>query len=187
MKPATIATLAILGTIAFFVVGFVGSVFSFRGQAVAMENTIAAQYDQNRNNYDNMWKRFKEMAQVNDKYASDLKALFDGAMQGRYGADGSKAMFQWIKEQNPTLDSAIYLKLQTAIEAGRISFEADQKQLIDKKREYQNLLRSNRAIFVNWILHFPKIDLSKYDIVTSDATEKAFGEKKAEEVNVFGK
>lgn len=185
MTKGLIATLSILGVLGFFALGFVGSIFSFRGQAVAMENTIVAQYDQNRNNYDNMWKRFKEIAQVSDKYADDLKKIYDATMQGRYGADGSKAMFQWIQEQNPQLDSQVYTKLQTSIEAGRISFEADQKQLIDKKREYQNLLRSNRALFVNWILRFPKIDLSKYDIVTSEATDDAFNTKKADEVQVF--
>jgi len=185
MSTKLITLLAVGGVLFFFVVGFIGAVFSFRSDAIRMETTIQAQYDQNRNNYDNMWKRFKEMAQVNERYADDLKKIYDSAMQGRYGEDGSKAMFQWIQEQNPNLDASIYSKLQQTIESGRVSFAADQKQLVDKKREYETLLRSNRALFINWLLAFPKIDLDKYSIVTSEATEKAFEDKKVDEVKVF--
>lgn len=186
MSKTTIAVLVVVGVLGFFIVSYIGSVFSFRQDCVNAEAGIVAQYDQNRNNYDNMWKRFKEMAQVPDAYAGKLKELFTDTVQARYGAEGSKAMFQFIQEQNPNLDASVYTKLQTAIEAGRTSFAADQKQLIDKKAQYEMLIKSNRALFVNWVLGYPKIDLSKYDIVTSATTEKAFETKQADEVRVFG-
>jgi hypothetical protein len=177
----TLAVVALLGIV------FVGSVLGFRSDCVALEEKIKAQYDEDKNNYDNMWKKFREMAQVPSQYVEDMRKIWDSTMQGRYGAEGSKAALQFIQEHNPQLDPTLYTKLQSAIEAGRNSFEAEQKQLIDIRREYTTLLRSNRALFVNWALGFPKIDLDKYSIVTSDRTEDDFKKKKADEVDVFGK
>lgn len=185
MKTSLIVGLSILGVVGFFVLVFVAGLLSFRTSAVNFEESIRAQYSQNQNNYDNMWKKFKEVAQVTDKYSEDLKELYDNAMTGRYGADGSKAVFQWITEQNPNLSTETYIRLQSTIEAGRNSFESDQKQLIAKKEQYAKLLRSNSALVYNLVLGFPKIDLEEFGIVTSEQTDKAFQEKKADAVELF--
>lgn len=178
--------LVALGVFVLIAVMYVGCSFSYRSSCVRAENGIVAQYDQDKNNYDNMWKKFREMSQVSDMYASDLKKVYDDAMHGRYGEGGSKAVLQFIKEQNPNLDPAVYVKLQAAIEAGRNSFMEDQKQLLARKQTYNDLLRGNTALWVNW--HpwngFPRIDLSKYDIVTSDKTEDAFKNKKDDEIKL---
>lgn len=142
------------------------------------EQTIVAQYDQNRNDYDNMYKKFREVAQVPTMYADDLKKVYDAAIQGRYGKDGSHALMQFIKEQNPTLDGALYRQLAETIEAGRNAFEADQKSLIDRKRAYQTQVHRLPGAFVAGLLGFPRIDLAKYGIVTSDVTEEAFTTKR---------
>jgi hypothetical protein len=180
-----IPLLASLGVVGLLLIVLIGGLLSFRSNAVNFEESIKAQYSQNQNNYDNMWKKFKEISQVTDKYASDLKELYNGAMTGRYGKDGSKAVFQFISEQNPNLSPETYTRLQSIIESGRNSFESDQKTLIAKKEQYSKLLRSNSALIYNALLGFPKIDLDKYGIVTSDETEKAFEEKKAEEIKLF--
>ena len=184
MSKTGIIALSLFVAVLIFGGSFAGCVLGFRSDCIHQENGIVAQYDQDRNNYDNMWKKFREMSQVNAQYADDMKKVFDSAIQGRYGADGSKAMFQFIKEHNPQLDSATYVKLQAAIEAGRNSFEADQKQLLDRKREYKDLLGSTRALAANIFLGFPRIDMNKYDIVTSGRTEKAFEDKKDDEIKL---
>jgi hypothetical protein len=121
-----------------------------------------------------MWKRIKESAQVPAMYASDLKKLYDGAISSRYGAGGSKAMFQFIKEHNPNLDASIYKQLQRTIEAGRKEFAAGQTILLDKKRVYESHLRSNTGVVWAGVLGYPTIDLDKFDIVTSGRTQDAF-------------
>lgn len=181
------ATLAIFGVLVFFAVVFIAVALGYRSDCVRLEAKIVAQYKQDQNNYDNMWKKFKEMAQVPEQYVEDMKKIWGETMKGRYGADGSKAMFQFIKEHNPQLDSAVYTRLQAAIEAGRNSFAAEQQQLLDIKREYEVVLKNNRALFVGWLFSYPTLDLDKYDIVTSDETQKTFEEKKSNEIDIFGK
>jgi hypothetical protein len=176
--------LIVFGVVAALVLSYAGCALSYRSTCIRAENGIKAQYEQNQNNYDNMWKKFKEMAQVPAMYADDLKKVYDSAIAGRYGAEGSKAAFQFIKEHNPNFSDTTYVKLQAAIESGRNGFEADQKQLIDKKREYENILGSTNAVFVGLFFGFPRIDLAKYAIVTSDVTQDAFTTKKADEVKL---
>jgi hypothetical protein len=183
----SIKSLVILGSVGLLAIFLIGGFFGYRTDCIRAENKLDAQYSQDKNNYDNMRKKFMETAQVNQKYSDDMKEIWSNAMSGRYGADGSKALFQFVKEHNPTLDSSIYTKLMSIIEAGRNSFEADQKQLLDIKNMYKDLLGSTRGLLYNWALGFPRCDLSKYDIVTSSSTEEAFKTKQADEIDVFGK
>jgi len=177
MGRGAIVVLSIVGVLVVFVFGISCSALNYRQDCVKSEAGIKAQYKQNQNNYDNMWKKFKEVAAVPSMYANDLKKLWSKAMDARYGNEG-QTMFRWIQEQNPNLDPAVYKQLQRTLEAGRNSFEADQKQLVDKKRQYEVMLKGTRSLFFNWFFMFPRMDLDKYDIVTSDKTEKVFEGKK---------
>jgi hypothetical protein len=76
------------------------------------------------------------------------------------------------------------VKIQQIIEAGRNSFEADQKSLLDRKRAYEVYAGSWPRSWIASALGFPKIDLNKYGIVTSDRTEKVFEEKKDDPIDV---
>ena len=184
MDSKQITRLAIIGSVVLLVIGYGACALSYRTSCVHAENGIVAQYKQNQNDYDNMWKKFKEMAQVPEMYTDDLKKVYDSAIKSRYGEGGSKAVFQFIKESNPNFDPTMYTKLQAAIEAGRNGFAADQAQLLDKKRQYQDLLGSNTAAVVNFWFGFPRIDLDTYDIVTSDDTQKTFQDKKSDEIRL---
>lgn len=177
MKWALLGTFAVL---LLLVVSGVTCVASTFNGFVRAENGIKAQYSQNQNNYDNMVKKIREIAQVPEMYAEDLKKVYDSAIKGRYGADGSRAMFQWLKEQNPSLDPSLYAKIQQVIESGRNEFMNDQKALLDKKRVYENSFQQFPASVIAGMFGFPRIDLSKYDIVTSDATQRAFDTKRDE-------
>lgn len=160
-------------------IGCVASVVGVYNGCIKHEAQIEAQYKQNQNNYDSMFKKILEVSQVTDKYAKDLKGLFDTTMKGRYGKNGSKAMWSWIKEHNPTLDTKVYIKLQNIIASGRTDFMNEQKMLLDKKQVYNIYRKTLYNSIVSGFMGFPKIDLVSMDIVTSDQTEKAFETKKA--------
>ena len=167
----------------FFVI-VIGSGISVYNICVEQETAIEAQYKQNQNNYDNFFKSVVEVAQVSDKYKDGLKEVFTAAIQGRYGKNGSKATWAWLQEHNPNLDASVYTKIQQVIEGGRKTFEVNQKMLIDKKQVYQLQLRGFPSGVFARLMGFPKIDLAKYDIITSDRTEKAFDTKKDEPIKL---
>lgn len=177
----------ILGLFGFMAITALVAAFSFMGMYNAMvsqEKGVVYQYEQNKNSYDNMWKKFREGAQVTDMYAADLEKVFQKSIQARYGEEGSQAAFQWIKEHNPNLDSSIYRQLQALVESGRNSFQENQTTLLDKKQQYETYLQSFPNNIIAGAMGFPKVDLSKFNIVTSDRTQGAFDKGKDDEVKL---
>jgi outer membrane murein-binding lipoprotein Lpp len=160
------------------------SAVSYRNDFISAENGLTAQYEKNQNTYSSYFNTVKEMAQVPEMYAKDLKDVYTAAIQGRYGADGSKQVMLFVKEHNPTLDPAMYLRIQTAIASGRAKFESEQNALLDKKRVYlDSTQRAPGSVFA-WAMGFPRLDMNKIGIVIDDNTAKAFDTKRAEPIKL---
>jgi hypothetical protein len=153
---------------------------------VRQENGLEEQYNANQSNYANFFNKLKEVSQVPSMYTNDLEKLYKTAISGRYGEGGSKAVFQFIQEKNPTIDSSMYTKIQQIIEAGHNSFDADQRTLLDKRRVYKDTIQSFPGSMMASMMGFPKVDLKKYDPVINEATEAAFATKKAGPINLTG-
>lgn len=167
------------GLIAAIVLGaFVGtgavSYISAYNTANRMERSIVATDENNRNILAQYGNRVAEAAQVPAMQRDDLTAVVTAALEGRYGEDGSQAVFQWIQEQNPQIDSTVYVQLQRMIEAGRIEFAAAQTKLVDQKRIYETALGSFWQGTWMSVAGYPRIDLAEYQIVSTVRADEAF-------------
>jgi len=168
-----------LGVIGAVVVIIGISLFSTYASAVAygtqQEQRLQATWDNNRQILGTYTTKIAEMAQVPGMARNDLQKVIEAGMSSRYGADGSKATMQWIHENYPgSVDPTLYRNIQTAMDAGRTDFSQNQKELLDEKREYQTHLGYLVQGFWLRSAGFPKVDLNKFNVVTSTAAEQSF-------------
>lgn len=172
------AILVVFGSIAALflalVLSVVGMYVSNANYANTMENRIVAQYDVNRNVLSNYTTRIMEMAQIPAMARDDLLEVVSATFEGRYGADGSQAVFQFIQEQNMSIDSRLYERIQTSMEAGRNEFQTSQNRLIDLKRQYETSMGFVVKGFFIQLAGYPKIDLDRYSIIVEGTTQERF-------------
>jgi hypothetical protein len=189
---AGIVALAVLGLIIFVVVilgfGYIG----WSNGANKFEADIPAQYSQMQNVYDNGWKQVMEENQIPQNYADQVKEIFQATMQGRYGADGSKAIFQMITESNPNVDPGLYKKVQESIEKFHAEFQSSQTQIIALKQTYQTYITATTSGRIyNMVGSYPHIhcgvpagQADDYQIVTSGKTQDDFKSHKADQLDL---
>jgi hypothetical protein len=171
---ALIVILLVLGILATPVIAAIVMYVGAHNYANEAEHGIKAAYTNNQNVLGQYTTKIQEMAQVPEMYKNDLKEVYSASIEGRYGKDGSKAMFQFIKEHNPNFDSTLYTKLQQVMEAGRNEFKISQSVLIDKKREYEtNMGYLMRGFFIK-LAGYPKIKLDDYKIIQSSQSTESF-------------
>lgn len=174
VSGALVAALGLLSVIILVVIVGAMSYVSANNTANAMEQQIKAQYENNKNVLAGYTQKIAEAAQVPDMMRDDLQKVVTGAIEARYGEDGSKATMQWLKEQNPQLDPELYRKLQQIIEAGRDEFKNSQTRLIDVKRNYETSLGNFWSGMWMHIAGYPKIHLEDYKVVTTTKVEDTF-------------
>lgn len=148
------------------------------------ENQLNAMLENNENIYANGTQKVIEIAQVPTMYADQVSKVTREAIQGRYGQDGSKAVFQFLQEQNPQLDPAMFAKIQVVIEEFRNKFELAQRDMIDVKRMYNTQLGSLWTGFWLGVAGYPKVDMKKFEIVTTDRARQTFDTKRDQGINL---
>jgi uncharacterized protein YneF (UPF0154 family) len=169
--------IAVTGVIAFLalIVGVVAvsyiSAYNFGNQ---MEKQLVATRDNNKNILAQYGQKVQEAAQVPGMMRDDVTKVVTAAIEGRYGPDGSKAVFQWIQEQNPSLDSKVYVQLQQIIEAGRNEFQQGQTRMIDIRRSYETSLGYFWQGMWLRIAGYPKVNMADFQPVSTDRADEAF-------------
>jgi hypothetical protein len=139
-----------------------------------VEATLIKERDNNQNILAQYQQAVMEMVQVPAMYKDDLKEVISSEMSGRYGAEGSKANFQWIKEHALNFDSKLYVNIQEKIQAGRKDFERGQTRMLDVRSSYESSLGSFwRGMWLG-IAGYPKINLADYKPVVTDRVEETF-------------
>lgn len=176
MNKTLIAVIVfVLGLVVVTVVGFVGMYVSTSNTNTQMESNIEKFHKASQNTLSNYTLKIRDMAQIPDMYTADLKKVIDATFQGRYGKDGSKAVTQFMTENNLQFDSSMYKSLQVAMEAGRNEFKLSQDKKLDVCTGYENQLNYVMSGFMSRVAGFPKKDIdSLCKIVLDKETNEAF-------------
>lgn len=140
-----------------------------------MENSIDELRQNSASNLSNLTMVVTEMAQVPEMATDHLKQIIEAQMSGRYGQDGSKAVFQFLKEQNLQVDQRMYLNIQAAMSGGRKEFEITQNRLMSTCRAYKNEVGNVWSGFWLRLAGYPKANLAVVcRAVTDSKTDAAF-------------
>lgn len=149
--------------------------------AAQVETHIQTQYKQMENVLSTFRLKVEEVVQVPDMYKEDFVEIVEASMSGRYGENGSNAMFQWLKESYPgNLDAEMYVAIQDIIASGRNEFKNEQKLFLDIKRGYEETLVYDLFLTRGFWLKvsgYPKIDLSDFEIISDNRTQSVFDHK----------
>jgi hypothetical protein len=179
--------------IVFLIVLFLGmGYFGFIKDANAYEVNIPAQYKDMQNVFDNGTKTVMEKFGISQTYEKQVREVVLGEMTGRYGANGSQALLQMIKEDNPKVDPALLQDVSRYDETFHATFQASQTKLIALKQSYGTFLKTTTSgLIFNTIGGYPRIHCGvpdgsqdDYQIVTSDYTQKTFKEHKADALDL---
>lgn len=158
----------------------IGTGIGLYNQEMQLRKQITAKQTENTSNFDNMWKKIKQSANVADKYKDGLKEVLAVYTEGR--TEGSENMLmKWGAEAVPNFDSSIYKQLNNIIVASRDDFTMNQKELIDLKREHDTLINKFPNVIYYRIMGVNEIDIK---VVTSSKTETTFETGKDDEVEL---
>ena len=176
----------IIGLIAIIFIGIVWFAGTYNG-LVRQENSIVAAHEDLQNVHASIFNQIKSQGLSVEKYGDMVTKAINAAIEGRYGKNGSQAAMQWIQENNPTIDSKVFEKLQVVIEAGYNKFEEAQRTKIDKIRVYDNTLDSFFTGFVaKSIMGFPKkVTADMRKTITSAETSEMMKTKEMKTIDPF--
>lgn len=168
-----------IGIGAIAVVG-VSTYLSLDTKELNLRNQIKQKQEANKAVYDNTWKTIQQVAGVANQYRNGFDSVYKHLMDSRY-QKGDGSLLKFIKESNPTFDPSLYVRLDNTIEANRSEFTENQKELLDLKREHDNILDTWPG---RWFLSGrQKIDVT---IITSTRTDKSFTTGKDDDVSLPG-
>ena len=173
-----IPVLATVGIAVVVAITAFGSYVSARNYGNATEMRLKAKYEDNENVLSSGYQQLKGVAGVTQMATKDQIAIFTAAVQGRYGPNGSQQVFLMVKEMNPTVDAQLYRKVQQVVEGTQKEFQVSQTAMLDIKRSYETALGSFWQGMWLSFAGYPKLDLSKFVIVSSDAAADAFKTKR---------
>lgn len=183
MNKTIFAVLGFFGVGILLLVVLLAMGVSFHNKEVKLRNLITNKQTDNKSEMDAMWKTIDQNAQVTVMQKDALKEIFNDYAAGRTPKGGSGALALWVKEAVPNVDQRTYTLLMNTITAQRDGFKFRQKELLDFKREHDNLIDTFPNNIFAGLLGRNKIDVV---IVTSTRTEEAFKSGKDDNVTLPG-
>jgi len=184
MNKWLIVVLSVVGISLLGIVLVIGMVISTSNREATLRTAIEAKQKDNTSEFDNMYKKISQVAQVSEKQMSFLKDIFVSHASARTGNNDGGSLMKWIQESVPNIDTSTMNNLQNIITGSRDAWTMRQKELIDLSREHTKLLRVFPSNVILSMLGRKEINIT---IVTSSRTDAAFETGKDDDVNVFKK
>lgn len=135
--------------------------FHYNNMGVRYEANIKREHESIGVVFSNFKQGLDEIVQVPGMAADDISRVFRESLEGRYGANGSQAVFQMITEQNPQIDPSLYKSIQVFIEGKRNELVLANQRLVDQRNYYEIALNTAPSGFFLGLVGFPKADLTK--------------------------
>lgn len=172
-----------LGVVLFLIVGLAGWFISISNREVEMRNLIVAKQKANEVQFDNLWKSLTESFEITSAQSKNIKDIIVGYAEARTNKNGG-SLATLVHEQVPNVDktSEAFQNLMNVVVSMRATWTRKQEELIDFKREHDNLIDKFPSSLVCAILGKKKIDIV---VVTSDRAEDAFKDGKDNGTNHF--
>jgi hypothetical protein len=145
-----------------------------------LRNQITAKQTDNTSEYDNMWKKLSQAGQVTDAQKEALRQIIVGYADARKSGGGALATS--VHEAVPTVDTSTFNNLMNIVTSSRDAWTMRQKELIDLKREDDNIIDTIPSNLVCSFLGRHKIDI---EVVTSSRTENSFKTGKDDDTQLF--
>lgn len=180
-KGFTVA-IAACGVVAMFVLIVVIMFVTISNNEARLRNAIVNKQKDNTSEFDNMWKKIQQVAEVPPAQMAALKDIFNSYAQARGANASGGSLATWVHESVPSVDTKTYDNLMNIITGSRDSWTQRQKELIDLKREHDNIRTTFPSNVVCSILGRGEIDIT---IVTSAKSEKAFQTGRDDDVKLF--
>lgn len=172
MKLSTLITIGVLGSLLAVAGVLLTTVASVYNRHVTLTSLYDAKLKSNHAEFDNLFKKLSQSAQVTDMQKDALRQIFNEYATARTtggAADGS--LMKWIKEVVPNVDVTVYKNLQNLIVTSRDSWTRNQNELVDVAREYNVFIRSFPNNLVAMAFGWKQIDAK---VITSTHTEQSF-------------
>jgi hypothetical protein len=181
MNTKWLIALGVFGVGVLMVLILLGMGVGFHNSEVRLRNLIVNKQTDNKNQMDKMWKTISQVAQVTDDQKQALIEIYNSYTSGR--GSGGGGLMKWVQEAVPNVDQSTFRNLQNIVTAERDGFAMRQKEILDFKREHDNLIDTFPNNIFAALLNRQKINVT---IVTSSRTEGAFKSGVDDDVSLRG-
>lgn len=183
MKKVNYVMWAAGAVVLFIAVMTMAMAVNYSNKEIKLRNLITAKMQDNQSEYDNMWKKISQTVQVAEKDRQSLMEIFNSYANARASkGNDNRLISRWIMESVPNVGQATFVNLQNTIISSRDAWTMRQKELIDYKREHNNL----RMLFPSKFFVGRRSQV-KITVITSDKTTEIFEAEKDNETEIFKK
>lgn len=174
--------IAVVAFVGFGAIGIYG--ISTYNTAKRLHNLYDAKLVDNTSEFDNMWKKISQTAQIAEAKKDGLKEIFNGYATARSGNGDGGSLAKWVQESVPNPDLSEYKIVINIVTGSRDSWTNRQKELVDIARQYNEMLAVFPSNVFLGLFGMEKIDPK---VVTSSRTDTAFKTGKDDDTTLFKK